>query len=233
MNAELRANLIFQHIPLVESIARRFLFKSHGEPLEDLVQVGAIGLIKAVDRYNPAKQVQFNTFATHEITGEIRHYLRDKINLIKQPRWLHYLNYRVFSESEHLAQELGRFPSPKEIAERLNIEEDGVLAVLQINEMLSRRTLDEHEDNPFEALQSKIRSRHLVSFQLPIEDKIVLSTAMQKLMDLERQVIYLFFYYDLTQSEIGKRVGLSQRSVSRVLEKGLHQLKEILTADVW
>jgi RNA polymerase sigma-B factor len=228
-----RALLISQHLNLVQNLAKRFLPRAHGEPLEDLVQVGVMGLIKAIDHYDPSKDVQFKTYAIHQVTGEIRHYLRDKVNLIRHPRWLGYLTFQVNNEAEKLAQKLGRQPTTKEIADSLNITEEGVLEVFRLNEILTNTSFNEEDlEYRFENAQRKIQSQRLVSFQLPIEDKIVLLNAMEKLVELERKAIYLFFYYDLTQGEIGEKLGLTQRTVSRLIQKGLSKLKDILTVEL-
>jgi len=227
----LRADLISRHIPLVESIAKHFLYHAHGEPLEDLIQVGTIGLIKAVDRFDPSKKTQFNTYATHQISGELRHYLRDKVDTIKHPRWLRFLAYQIYTEAEALTQKLGRYPTAKELADNLNIREDGILEILKLQEDLSPASLD--AEGKLRTLEQKIRAQRLVSFQLPIEDKVVLMKSFEKLLAIERKAIYLFFYYDLTQSEIGSQLGLSQRAVSRVIQKGLGKLKDVLTSELW
>lgn len=232
-DSKLRSDLIFRHLPLVETLARRFLFRAHGEPLEDLVQVGTIGLIKALDRFDPNKAAQFATYATHQIVGEIRHYLRDKSDLIRHPRWLRFVTYQMLQESERLAQQLGRFPGAREIADSLNITEESVVEILRLNETLSQTTLDGSERESLRRAQEKIRSQRLVSFQLPMEDKISLFNALEKLVEAERKAVYLFFYYDLTQSEIGKQLGLSQRAVSRLIQKALSKLKALLTSELW
>lgn len=228
-----RATLISRHLPLVESIAKNFLPHGQGEPLEDLIQVGSIGLIKAVDRFDPTKDAQFSTYATHQISGEIRHYLRDKAGMIRQPRWLRFLTYQIYAEAELLAQKLGRFPTSKEIADSLNIAEEGIVEILRLGKDLSCTLLDVSRKDSLENLQKKVRSKSLVSFQLPVEDKIVLSNALEKLLQVEKKALFLFFYNDLTQTEIGKHLGLSQRAVSRVMQKGLGKLKKILTKDLW
>lgn len=230
---KLRSELISRNLPLVESIARKISLHKHGEPLEDLVQVGIIGLIKAVDRFDPAKETQFSTYATHQISGEIRHYLRDKVDLIKHPRWLRFLAYQIFAEAEVLAQKLSRFPTSKELADSLNISEDGIIEIFKLQDSLDCLHLEAPDKNGLQTLQKKIRAQNLVTFQLPIEDKITLSSALEKLIEIERKAIFLFFYYDLSQTEIGNQLGLSQKAVSRLIQKGLKQLKEILNREIF
>ncbi|MCL4512474.1 MAG: sigma-70 family RNA polymerase sigma factor [Candidatus Eremiobacteraeota bacterium] len=227
-----RTAVILQHMPLVETTAKKFFRRSHGEFLEDLIQVGAIGLIKAVDHFDSTRESEFNHYALSQIAGEIRHYLRDKGNLVKPPRWLRFLLYKIGQESEKLAQQLGRHPTTKEVAESLNIAEEGITEALKLQEFVSNPLMPAAEEE-FESLRQKLKSQKLISFQLPVEDKITLYQAIEKLLSVEKKTIYLFFYYDLTQMEIGKKLGLSQRKVSRVIQKGLEKLKEILGKELW
>lgn len=200
------------------------------EPLEDLTQVGAIGLIKAIEDYDPDRNVLFSTFASHHILGEIRHYLRDKSELIRPPRWLRKLTFQILSEKENFIQKFGREPSVREIAEKLNIQEDGIAEILSLGAALRWSSLDAPN---FDSIQGKIQSIHQKTLQLPIEDRIVLENALEKLKKIERNAVDLFFYQDLTQTEIGKKLHLSQRAVSRLIQKSLRDLKTILTKDLW
>jgi len=201
--------------------------------MEDLFQVGTIGLIKALENFDPNRNAAFSTFARHHILGELRHYLRDKVGLIKPPRWLRYLTYQVLSEKERLLQKLGREPTTAEIAEGLNLHEDGVTEVLSMNASLILTSLDDTDEMGFDSIQNKIKSVRQASFQLPIEDRIVLEKALEKLLKIERKAIDLFFYQDLTQTEIGQQLHLSQRAVSRLIARGLRTLKSLLTKDLW
>ncbi|PJB68854.1 MAG: hypothetical protein CO095_10655, partial [Armatimonadetes bacterium CG_4_9_14_3_um_filter_58_7] len=123
----LRDELVLEHLTLVEKLSRRYA--NLGEPLEDLVQEGYIGLIKAVDQFNPKMSVKFTTYATHVVSGEIRHYLRDLGRLIKEPAWLVELRFRVNRSADELSQRLGRSPTAEEIAEELGIPEEDVAEV--------------------------------------------------------------------------------------------------------
>jgi RNA polymerase sigma-B factor len=220
-------------MPLVETMAKKFLRKSHGELLEDLIQVGAVGLIKAVDHFDPARESEFNHYAVSQISGEIRHYLRDKQNLVRPPRWLNFLLYKIGQESEKLTQKLGRLPTHKEIAESLNIAEEGITEALKLQKTISNPLLSAAEEEEFDLLRHKLRSQKQISFQLPVEDKITLIQAIEKLLLIEKKAIFLFFYYDLTQMEIGKKLGLSQKNVSRVILKGVKKLKNTLEKELW
>lgn len=224
---ELRSNLVSRYFPLVVSLAKHFYGK---DSLDDLTQVGTIGLLKAFDAYDPKRNVLFSTYAAHHILGEIRHYLRDKNDLIRHPRWLRKLTFQILSEKEKFIREFAREPSTKEIAERLNIKEDGILEILSLGTSLHWMSLDSVD---FDSLQKKIRAVRPATLQLPIEDRIVLENALEKLRKIERKAVDLFFYQDLTQTEIGKKLHLSQRAVSRLIGKSLRNLKAILTQDLW
>jgi RNA polymerase sigma factor (sigma-70 family) len=141
----LRDYLVLVHAPLVEHCARSF--SASGEPLEDLVQEGTIGLIKAVDRFDPDKGVRFSTYACHLISGEMRHYLRDLGKLIHEPGWHAQLRAQVTRSSEQLTQKLGRVPRPEEIASSLDIQPQIVRKVLESNNLLSVASLDVENDD--------------------------------------------------------------------------------------
>lgn len=227
-NRDLREALILNYVPLVNRIARQ-ASRSRKELFEDLAQVGYLGLIKAVDHFDPAREVQFVTYATHQIFGEIRHYLRDKSSPIKAPRWLKHLNKQLAGALSVLVQRHRRFPSIEELSREMNVTEEGVLALLRTNQLLVSHSL-EHLSNSPEFLHNidHIKSIEHRSFQLPVEDQISLHQAMETLRLAERRIIYLFFYYDLTQSEIGGRLGISQRQVSRIIRRALVKLKAFL-----
>lgn len=232
-----REKLLLTHAFLVERLVRRFRAISHREPVEDLLQVGYIGLLKAIDRYDPRRGVKFSTFATHEITGELRHYLRDRSSTLKPPRWLLMLNAHFSRSVEILCQRLERFPTIVEIAGEMNITREGVLEILRYNALLSCTSLEEEGEGRCRSDSmrppGRIRAQRYETLALPIEDKIVLSQALETLQIFHRRVIYLFFYHDLTQHEIGEQLGMSQRKVSRVIGEALKQLREILTKELW
>src|SRR4051812_43594204 len=132
-NPELRDRIVMQYTNLVESVARRF--SGAAEPVEDLAQEGYIGLITAVDLYDPGKNVKFSTYATHFIIGQIKHYLRDRGKIIKEPAWLQELNQRVTKAMESLAQQLSRPPTNLEIAHALGMTEESVADMLMTREV--------------------------------------------------------------------------------------------------
>jgi RNA polymerase sigma-B factor len=223
-NREIRNTIIKENIQVVFPISRKF-WKS-GENLEDLIQVGFIGLIKAVDNFDPDREVKFTTYASHCITGEIRHYLRDKSEVIKSPRWLRRLNSEVASFIELFLQQNMRFPTIKEIADSLNIAEDGILEILK-----SRKPLSLNADSKIKGEgidYERIKAVRYEDFKLPLEDRLVIEDAVEKLVTLEKKIVYLFFYQDLNQTEIGSRLGIPKKRVSRLLHKAIDSLKKMI-----
>jgi len=228
---DLRGEIVLQYGNLVESIARRFL--GAGEPIDDLVQEGYIGLITAVDLYDASKGVKFSTYATHFVIGQIKHYLRDKGKIIKEPAWLQELNQRMARVIESLSHQLGRQPSDQEISEVMGISEDAVAELLTTREVFKVSSLDGDRDDSsnFPLDTEKIKNQKYVVFQLPIEDKIVLKAAMDRLKEIEQTVIQHFFYMDLNQTEIAKKLGISCNYVSHILRNSTKKLKKILMTD--
>ena len=224
-NEGLRDDIIKDNLHLVVPIARKY--KHSKIPQEDLMQVGYIGLIKAVDNFDPYRDIKFITYATHCIMGEIRHFIRDKSESIKKPRWLKQLSREVAIFVEKFLHENERLPTIDEIASALNIEGEGIIEILKSKHMVN---LNNFQEGSSETLMlNKIRSKNLENFKLPIEDRIALEVAVESLKMLERRIIHLFFYKDLTQTQIAVDLGLSQKKVSRMLKKSLDKLRDFLT----
>ncbi|MGI6527100.1 MAG: sigma-70 family RNA polymerase sigma factor [Caldicoprobacterales bacterium] len=184
--------------------------------ISDLYQVGVEGLLKAVNRYDPSAGTKFSTYASHCIMGELRHYIRKEASYYN-PGCIKGLQYQVEREVENSLKKTGETPSIAEIAEKLNLREESVTEVMK-GGMVSFDDLD----------LSKISNRSLESFKLPIEDKLVLIQAMNKLNELQKKVLYLLFFRDLTQEQAAVKLGINQRKVSRLKEKGLEALKKEL-----
>jgi len=229
-NPKVRDEVVLQYANLVESIARRFVGAC--EALEDLVQEGYIGLIRSVDKYDPEMGVKFSTYATHFIIGEIKHYLRDKGKIIKEPAWLQELNQRMTKVIESLNQQLGRQPNEKEIGEVMQMPESTVRELLTTREVFKVSSLDgDKDDNPNSRDAEKIKDEKVVTFQLPIEDKIVLETALNNLKDIEQRVIADHYYKGLNQTDIARKMGISCNYVSHILRNGTKKLKKILITE--
>ncbi|MCE5200228.1 MAG: sigma-70 family RNA polymerase sigma factor [Armatimonadota bacterium] len=229
-NPKIRDEVVLQYANLVESIGRRFMGAC--EPLEDLVQEGYLGLIASVDKYDGSKGVKFSTYATHFVVGQIKHYLRDKGKIIKEPAWLQELNQRMTRAIEALHQQHGRQPTEKEIAEMMQMPESTVCEMLTTREVFKVSSLDGDKDEGTGPRESeKISDQKLVTFQLPLEDKIVLEAALDRLKDIEQQVIADHFYKGLNQTEIAKKLDISCNYVSHILRNGTKKLRKILATD--
>src|SRR5581483_4718835 len=218
-NSALRDRIVLRYTGLVESVARRF--SGSAEPVEDLAQEGYIGLITAIDLYDPTKNVKFSTYATHFIIGQIKHYLRDRGKIIKEPAWLQELNQRMTRVIDSLAQQFSRPPTNAEIAQMMGLSEETVTEMLTTREVFKVQSIDggsESEDDGGGAIDMERQAGAdvAVSFQLPVEDRIVLETAMDKLKDLEQTVLFEFYYKDLNQTEIARQLGISCNYVSHI-----------------
>lgn len=229
-NAKIRDEIVLQYANLVESIGRRFLAAC--EPLEDLVQEGYIGLIASVDKYDASKGVKFSTYATHFIIGQIKHHLRDKGKIIKEPAWLQELNQRMSRVIESLGQKLGRQPTEKEIGDVMQMPEKTIAELLTTREVFKVGSLDgDKDDSPNQRDTEKISDDKMVTFQLPLEDKIVLEAAMERLKDIEQKVISEHYYQGRNQTEIAKQFGISCNYVSHLLRNGTKKLRKILATE--
>jgi RNA polymerase sigma-B factor len=208
---ENRAQLIESQLPLVRSIARRFA--QRGEPLEDLVQVGTIGLIKAVDRYDPARGAKLSTVAAPAIEGEIRHHLRDGASVLRTPQRLQALAGRLEAERPRLTAELGREPSSDELAQAAGATREDAARALAV---VAPAPLDE-DDAP-----SAAPAAH------EAESRLLVGEGLEALPERERRIVRLRFEQDLSQAEIARREGISQATVSRLLQGALDQLRRTL-----
>ena len=227
---DLKDLIMVQYANLVERIARRF---SGIEPFEDLVQVGFIGLLNALSKFDPEAGVRFNTYATYLVAGEIKHYLRDRSQTIRHPAWLQELRHKVNRSVSVLTQSLGRNPSNREIAEELGVSETAVQEVFQTQEMLRVASLDAagQNDEDGDTEGEKLDSSAFCPEQLSVEDRVVLEHAMKQLRDLERQVLLLFHFDAMNQTEIANKLGISCNYVSHILRQSLAKLRKILTAE--
>ena len=223
---------ITEYQPLVKSIA--YKFKNSGEPLEDLEQVGYIGLINAINLYNQNRGIKFITYATWLISGEIRHYIRDKHQPIKIPGWMLKLNEKIDEFIFSYKKENNRFPSLSEISKIFNLTEEGIKEILKAREAVQIVSLDQanrkYSSESYPIIE-KIKSKNYETFKLPMEDIIALRTAFSRLKKLQRKVIYYIFEKDLTQTKIAQKLGISQRQVSRIKMTALKELKETIESD--
>jgi len=227
--SDVRAELTTAHLPVADHIARRY--RNRGQPLDDLRQVARLGLVHAVDRFDPTRGTDFLSFAVPTITGEVRRYFRDATWAVRVPRRLKELRATVTAAAGILSQELARAPRPREIAERLGIPVEEVYEGLQANDAYQAEPLD-----PFTADDSPDleRQAHLGEVDAGLElaeNRTALYPALANLPDRERSIVIMRFFEDLTQTQIAQRIGISQMHVSRLLAQSLATLRAQMSAD--
>lgn len=228
---QLRETLVFYHQRLVRSIVSRFL--GAGETLDDLMQVGNIGLINALDRYDPRQGTRFSTYATPTILGEIKRHFRDKTSAIKVPRWLQELHQSARRASQELVGELGRPPTVAEVAARLGATEEEVLQALESGEVTNLLSLDTHLDSHgrFDTVSLVDLVGRLDRALHDFEAFGDLRSALEALDGREREVISLRFFDEMSQAKIAERLNISQMHVSRLQQRALKRLREMLSDD--
>ncbi|MEU6670801.1 RNA polymerase sigma factor SigF [Streptomyces sp. NPDC046727] len=226
--AELRNQLVRMHLPLVEHLARRF--RNRGEPLDDLTQVATIGLIKSVDRFDPERGVEFSTYATPTVVGEIKRHFRDKGWAVRVPRRLQELRLALTTATAELSQLHGRSPTVHELAEKLAISEEEVLEGLESANAYSTLSLDvpdTDDESPAVADTLGAEDEALEG----VEYRESLKPLLEDLPPREKRILLLRFFGNMTQSQIAQEVGISQMHVSRLLARTLAQLREKLLVE--
>jgi len=225
-----REQLIEQYMSLVRSLARRYSYR--GEQLDDLVQIGSIGLIKAIDRFDLERGVELTTYATPNIIGEIKRHFRDRGWAVRVPRGLQELNVQLSKIVEQLTVQLSRSPTIPELAKAAGVEEEEVLEALESGRAYSSLSLstggsseDGEEIDPLESL-GVIERQYEVS-----EDRAVLAPGFKVLDGRERTILHLRFFEGLTQSQIAQQVGISQMHVSRLIRRALEKIRDEIAVD--
>jgi RNA polymerase sigma-B factor len=226
---QLRNELVTGHLPLAEHIAARF--SNRGVPREDLVQVATLGLINAVDRFQPDRGTDFLSFAVPTVMGEVRRHFRDASWSMHVPRRLKELNLAINAASAELSQRLGRAPTPSELAKHLDLSPEQVYEGLEAGNAYHSMSLDE-------ALSPNADSDSLGetlgepdSALAGVEDYESLRPLIERLPERERQILTLRFFRHMTQTQIAERIGISQMHVSRLLARTLENLRQGLMAD--
>jgi RNA polymerase sigma-B factor len=227
----LRDRLILMNRNLVAFIARKFL--DRGEMSEDLMQQGLIGLINALDNFDPARGTRFATFASPTIMGEIRRYLRDKTWTMRVPRRLQELHVVINQRIESLTQQLDRSPTYVEIARSLNIEVEEVIEALEMPFVMDPVSIDDTLPT------ARGDSAATVGDQIGTEDSdleswndhAILQTALEKLPQRERQVLQMVYFQEQTQLEVANQLKISQMNVSRIQRRALAHLRELMNSD--
>jgi RNA polymerase sigma-B factor len=220
----LRDDLVEEHAPLAHFLARRFA--NRGEPVDDLVQVALVGLLKAVERFDPGRGLQFSTFATPTILGELKRHFRDRGWAVRVPRRVQELHLQLGRIVAALGQEFGRSPTPAEVAERAGVSEEEVLEAMEAGSLYRLVSLDApatRDEDEASELVACLGDEDPAFDQ--IEHRAELDDLLGALPDRERRIVELRFFEGMTQSEIAERVDVSQMHVSRLLARSLEMLR--------
>jgi len=221
----IRARLVDAYHDFVYFLARKF--QNRGEPLDDIVQVGYLGLIKAIERFDPDLGYEFTTFATLTVAGEIKRHFRDKGTAIRFPRRLQELHQSVVRVNEQMKNELGREPSVQELAERLGVTPEDVTEAMEMGPAQTPISLDQpigSTDGEGRSIAESIGTEDAELDRVEMRD--LLNRAMEHLTPRERAIMAMRFYEQMSQSEIARRLGISQMHVSRLQRAALEQLRK-------
>lgn len=219
-----RNQLVERYMPLVKSLAARY--SGRGEPQEDLVQVGSIGLLLSIERFDTERQVQFTTYAVPTIVGEIQRHFRDRAWALHVPRRMKELSVRLSRTIQAETAERGRAPTIAELAQATGANEDEVVEALQTAEAYSTRSLSQplgHDGTDDETMQDVLG--HDDRGFAEVEDSVLVQAGLETLEERERRIVELRFFDGLTQSEIAARIGISQMHVSRLLRRALYTMR--------
>jgi RNA polymerase sigma-B factor len=225
---QVRDELVVEYLGLARALARRY--SGRGESMEDLQQVATVGLLKAVERFDPGRGLSFTTFAVPTITGEIKRHFRDRTWATRVPRALQELALRLTDSVRELNQELGRSPSIREIAERLGVDEELVLEAMEVSRSYTASSLDAPADDEsngtsrFDRVMGDVDAGYEA-----VEQRMTVDHLLSTLSERDRIIVTLRFFEYMTQSEIAARVGISQMHVSRLLARALDTLHGVIT----
>ena len=226
-SAELQEEIVRRNVGLVKSIAVKFL--GSGEPLDDLIQAGYIGLLNATANFDLARNTRFSTYASYLIQGEIRHFIRDKHSAIRIPQWVQTMNRRVKEAEEAFFQQEGRPPTLSELGSRVGLTEMQLTALLRGRETMTYVSIDQErrrsDPNPAPPM-----AEHLLieSDDLPFDVRMRILVAIEQLTGIQQQVVEGLFYEGKSQSEVGKELGMSQRQISRLKDRILDEMRDSL-----
>lgn len=225
---EVRDELIELHLPLVRHLARRY--RDRGESMDDLVQVGTVGLIKAIDGFDTSRGLELSTYATPTILGEIKRHFRDRTWAVRVPRRLQELQLQVTAASEGLTNRLQRSPTVREIADELSVSPADVLDALEARQAYATDSIEaERDDDASTGLVSSLGDED--GAFAAIDERETLRPLIEALPERERRILMLRFFEDRSQSEIAEEIGISQMHVSRLLARTLATLREGMSAD--
>lgn len=228
-------SIIKSYMYLVEKLAKNYSY-NHKEQYDDLVQVGCIGLLSAIDKFDLSQKVNFKTYSYHFISGEMKHYIRDHVSIVKLPRELQELYPKINRVRNALNINTGTDADENKIAELLDIPVEKVKQTLEMESNLYSLSLDQQINNDSSensvSYGDQLEDKDYNSFQLAQEDKIILTEAINNIKDQSKQVIEYAFYQDLSQTEIAKKLGISQMQVSRRIKGAVSELWDILNTRV-
>lgn len=220
-----REKLVMSHLNLVRFIANKF--KNRGEPIDDLIQVGYLGLLKAIDRFDPSRGLEFTTFATPTIMGEIKRHFRDKGWSVRVPRRLQELSAKVNQATDTLTSQLQRSPTIAEIADYLDATVDEVLEAMESSSAYSSVSLEAPSGADDDDTPSVIDRYATEDSDLAFtDDRIIIEEALASFSPRERDVIEMRFLKGMTQIEIAEKLGISQVQVSRLLRRTLKKIQD-------
>lgn len=228
---KLRNFIVIAYLPLVKNIARGLARRST-DPIEDIIQVGSVGLMKAIDFFKPEINTNFKSYATYLITGEIKHYIRDKVSMIKPSREIQELAYRISVVTKDLTAKLGTEPTDVELAEALSMPVQKVQQIIEGDRRKFTISLDQimhdSDDNTITLNDTLADETYQYSIK-SYEDKMLLQEALSQLDKKQRDVIEMSFFQDMTQKTIGEKLNISQIQVSRIQKKALNKMFKIIS----
>jgi RNA polymerase sigma-B factor len=223
-----RDELVERFLPLARQLARRY--QRTNEPLDDLMQVASVGLVKAIDRFDPARGTAFSTYAVPTILGELKRYFRDSGWAVHVPRGMQERVMKLDTAAQELHRKLGRSPSPKELATELTLSEEEVLEAMEAASAydavsLEQQRSDADQSSSTDSFQDKLGTEE-ERYEL-VEYGATIAPTLKALSARERQILHLRFVEDMTQSEIAERIGVSQMHVSRLIRRSLARLRTV------
>ena len=219
--------IVAEYKPLVEYIARKMGFRKEDVP--DLAQVGSIGLLKSLENFDPEKGITFATFASSNIIGEIKHYLRDKSRVVKLPRRIQNQHYKIIQYNKAFTAEHGRIPTIQDVAKGLELTEEAVLECMEVGHSNFVVSLDKPVHSSDDESFSLLDSLGMDAKDEQTLNRATLKDALSNLEEREKKIIQLRYYEGYTQSEIAEQLELSQMHISRLLQKAIKKLKKYLS----
>jgi len=225
--AALEEQLVARNVGLVKAIAVRFAVS--GEPVDDLIQAGYIGLLNAVTNFDLAHNTRFSTYATHLIQGEIRHHIRDRHGTIRIPQWVQTMNHRIRQAEDAYFKEHGRPPSLRALAQALELTDAQLAALLRGRDAMTYVSIDQErrasDPNPTLPTLEEVLPD---STAFPLETRVRVLAAIERLAEMQQRIVRGLFYQGKSQSEVGQELGISQRQVSRIKGRAIDELRQAL-----